>query len=84
MSDEAKNAYESLIYKLRAWLQEEENIKFVTGEEKTALITKLDDGEEWLYGEGAHQTHTKYQERSYALTSELTKFENRKSEWKSR
>ena len=67
MNDEAKNAFESLIYKFRAWIQDEENIKFTNEEEKNSLISKLDDGEEWLYGDGAHQTYTKYQERSYGL-----------------
>ena len=53
MSDEAKNSYESLIYALRGWLREDENEKYVLEADREALLQKLDDGEDWLYGEGA-------------------------------
>ena len=80
MADEAKNTYESQIYSLRSWLREEENEVYVAEEERESLLTKLDDGEEWLYDEGAQLHHTKYQERSYELTKEMTKFNKRRNE----
>ena len=43
------------------------------------MISKLDNGEEWLYNDGAHQTYTKFYERSHRLSSEMTKFESANS-----
>ena len=54
MADEAKNAYESMIYSLRDWLRDDDNTVYVDESERDALFTKLDDGEEWLYDEGAN------------------------------
>ena len=84
MSDEAKNAFESLIYSLRDWLRDDDNEKYVDEAEREALFTKLDDGEEWLYDEGANVSYTKYQEKSYELTVLQTKFNNRKEQHSSR
>jgi len=80
LSDEAKNAYESQIYSLRDWLRDDENEKYVEESEREALFTKLDDGEEWLYDDGANVAFSKYQERSYELTVEQTKFNKRREE----
>lgn len=60
MSDEAKNAYESLIYSLRDWLRDSDNEIYVEESEREALFVKLDDGEEWLYDDGANVAYTKY------------------------
>ena len=38
MADEAKNAYETQIYALRAWLREDENEPYVTEEAREALL----------------------------------------------
>jgi len=84
LSDEAKNAFESLIYSLRDWLRDDDNEKYVDEAEREALFTKLDDGEEWLYDEGANVSYTKYQEKSYELTALQTKFNNRKEQHSSR
>lgn len=74
MADEAKNAYESMIYSLRDWLTDEDNAAYVPEADREALLQKLEDGEEWLYDEGSQVSHSKYQERSYELTKEQTKF----------
>ena len=84
MADEAKNAYESLIYSLRDWLRDDDNTEYVEESEREALLTKLDEGEEWLYDDGANVAYTKYQERTYELTSEQTKFNKRRDEHKNR
>jgi len=84
MADEAKNTYESQIYGLRAWLVDEDNHIYVTEEDREALLSKLEDGEEWLYDEGSQLGHTKYQDRSYELTTEMNKFNRRKDENSSR
>ena len=84
MADEAKNAYESLIYALRDWLREESNLIYVDEDERLSLLTKLDEGEEWLYDDGSNVSYTKYQEKSYELTVEQTKFNKRKEEYEKR
>jgi len=53
MADDAKNTYEGQIYSLRDWLTDEDNQKYAGEEERQALLKKLDDGEEWLYEDGA-------------------------------
>ena len=53
MADDAKNTYEGQIYSLRDWLRDEDNFKYAGEEEREALLKKLDDGEEWLYDDGA-------------------------------
>ena len=84
MADEAKNAYESMIYSLRDWLRDEENEKYIADSDREALLQKLEDGEEWLYDEGSNLSHTKYQERTYELTKEKTTLTKRKDEHESR
>lgn len=84
MADEAKNSYEAMIYSLRDWLRDEDNEKYVSETDREDLFKKLDDGEEWLYDEGMQVSYTKYQERSYELTKEQTKFSKRKNEHVSR
>lgn len=69
-----------MIYSLRDWLRDDDNEMYVEESEKEALLQKLEDGEEWLYDEGSQVSHTKYQERSYELTKEQTKFNKRKEE----
>ena len=53
MADDAKNTYEGQIYSLRDWLRDEDNFKYAGEEEREALLKKLDEGEEWLYEDGA-------------------------------
>lgn len=53
LTDEAKNTYESLIYEFREFLREEENFKYSTEGDREALMTKTEDGEEWLYDQGS-------------------------------
>lgn len=84
MSDEAKNTYESQIYSLRDFLRDEDNQAYVPEAEREALLTKLDEGEDWLYDDGSSVHYSKYQERSYELTKEQTKFNKRRDEHRAR
>lgn len=81
MADEAKNQYESQIYALRAWLNDEDNSVFVTEEEREAWLEKLETGEDWLYDEGSDQPYTEYKERSNELTQQFELYDNRKEEY---
>jgi len=84
LADEAKNAYEALIYELKDFFGDEENNKYVSETNKEKILKSLEEGEEWLYDAGAQESHTKYQERSYDLIKERTKLLKRKDEHKLR
>lgn len=57
------NDFESMIYKMKDWLREEDNEPFVEEAERESQMEKLNEWEEWLYDEGANQPFTIYQER---------------------
>ena len=60
-TDKAKNDFESIIYALRDWLNEDSNQAFVKSEENDALITKLSQEEDWLVdGDGDAANATEY------------------------
>ena len=81
LSDESKNAYESLIYSFRSWLNDEDNSVFVLEEERESWLEKLEAGEEWLYDEGAALPYTEYKERSNELNEAISIYESRKKEY---
>lgn len=53
-TDSARNAYESMIYRYREWLREEENEPFVLEEKRESMIEYLTEKEDWLYEDGAN------------------------------
>lgn len=66
-TDEAKNNFESLIYALRGWLQEDENLVYEKGEEIEKLIEQCSKAEEWLDDAGAETGYKEYQTKGYEL-----------------
>lgn len=69
---------------MKDWLRDDDNEKYVLESDREELLQKLDDGEEWLYDEGSQVHYSKYQERSYELTKEQTRFNKRKQEHEAR
>jgi len=65
----AKNGFESMIYKLRDWLREEDNAQYVELEKAEALIEYLSSQEDWLYEDGSSQNYTVYQNLEKNFTS---------------
>jgi hypoxia up-regulated 1 len=60
-TDKAKNDFESIIYALRDWLNDDNNQAFVKSAENDELMTKLSQEEEWLVdGEGDSANATEY------------------------
>lgn len=80
-SDEAKNEYESKIYEMRAWLQEDEHAVFVPEAEKDEMLVTLEQAEDWLYEDGADAGYKTYQSKSYDLASNFSKYVRRKEEF---
>jgi len=59
-TDEARNAYESLIYEFRGWLRESENEDYVKEADREELFTMLEAAEDWLYEDGADLGYKEY------------------------
>ena len=52
-TDKAKNDFESVIYAMRDWINEDENIPFVGTSNQETLLKELRENEDWLLeGEG--------------------------------
>ena len=66
--DIAMNAFESMIYKLRDWLREDDYAPYVEESEREKLIEYLGEQEDWLYDDGANQNHSVYQQMEKNLT----------------
>lgn len=80
-TDKAKNDFESIIYSMRDWLYEEENLPFVGTEKQEELLKKLLDSEDWLIeGEGEHASHVEYNKRFSEFNKEYSQFKLRKNE----
>ena len=80
LTDEAKNTYEELIYEMRGWLNEDENEQYVKEEEREDLLQKLEDAEDWLYGDGSDLGYKEYQNKRYDLQVLYTPIVKRKTE----
>lgn len=83
-TDIAKNDFESMIYKLKDWLREEENWPFVKEDEREPYLEQLTEMEDWLYEDGAEQNYTVYQDKAKNLTRDYNKFDGLKQEEKLR
>lgn len=76
--DIARNDFEALLYKMREWLREDDNEKFVKEEDRVAYIEKLNDWEDWLYEDGSNQNATVYQEMHKNMSKDFVSYNNRK------
>ena len=77
-TDVARNDFESMIYKMRSWLREDENAVYVEAETLDERIENLTAMEDWLYEDGASANHTVYDEKHKELAKEFAKLEDRK------
>jgi len=59
-TDIARNDFESMIYKMREWLREDDNADFVEESVREERIEKLAEMEDWLYEDGADANYTVY------------------------
>jgi len=77
-TDIARNDFESMIYKMRSWLREDENVVYVEADTLEERIDNLTALEDWLYEDGASANHTVYQDKHRDLSKQFEKLENRK------
>lgn len=77
-TDIARNDFESMIYKMRSWLREDENAVYVEAETLEERIDNLTALEDWLYEDGASANYSVYEDKYKELAKEFGKFETRK------
>lgn len=77
-TDIAKNDFESMIYKLKDWLREEENWPFVKEDERETYLEQLTEMEDWLYEDGSDMNYTVYQDKAKNITRDFNKFDGLK------
>ena len=83
-TDKAKNDFESVIYSMRDWLNEEENQGFVPGDEGEDLRSRLVKEEDWLMDEGDQAGLGEYVKRYTELNGKLQSYKTRKTEYNQR
>ncbi len=80
----SKNAFETQIYRLKEWMQEEDNFPYVKEEEREALVEELSEQVDWLYEEGANQNYSTYQQMEQNLTEIYSNSSSRSTEHQKR
>ena len=84
-TDKAKNDFESIIYSMRDWVQEEDNLPFVGGAQKQDGLTQvLREAEDWLENDGSNANLNDYLTRLSDLNSKYQKLKIRKEEYSQR
>jgi hypothetical protein len=83
-TDIAKNDFESMIYKLRDWLREEENHPFVKEDIREQYIEQLTEMEDWLYEDGADANYTVYNKKAENMTRDYNTYDRLKQEFEVR
>lgn len=69
-----------MIYKLKDFLNEDENHKYVEEAERLIYIETLSETEEWLYDEGSDMNYTVYNNKAKNLTDDYNKYNHLKTE----
>lgn len=78
-TDKAKNDFESIIYAMREWLTDDNNLPFVPPAGIDPMLSHLSEEEEWLLdGEGEHASWEEYNKRFLKLNSTFSSFKSRK------
>lgn len=77
-NDIARNEYESLVYKMREWLREEDNEAYVLETEREDRITYLNELEDWLYDDGSDANYTVLEKRRKDLDKDFSVYTSRK------
>ena len=83
-TDMAMNGFESMIYKLREWLRDEDHEPYVESEQRESLIEYCSEMEEWLYDDGSNQNYTTYNKMEKNLTEKYNTFSKRRDEHEKR
>jgi hypothetical protein len=79
-TDIAKNDFESMIYKLKDWLREEENWPYIKEDARESYMERLSEMEDWLYEDGADMNYTVYQDKAKNLTRDYNNYDSLKQE----
>lgn len=80
-TDKAKNDFETVIYALRDWINEDDNMPFVGASKVEDVQHLLRDAENWLEEDGYNAKYSEYLSRYSELNSQFSKFKVRKEEY---
>lgn len=81
-TEKAKNDFETVIYALRDWVNEDENVPFVGSAAKIEEVQELlRDAENWLEEDGYNAKYEEYAERFAKLNGKFQNFKSRKEEY---
>jgi molecular chaperone DnaK (HSP70) len=79
-TDKAKNDFETVIYALRDWINEDENVPFVGSSNVDDVLSLLRSAEDWLEDEGSDANYTEYTKKYRELNRKYESFKTRKDE----
>ena len=79
-TDKAKNDFESVIYALRDWINEDENVPFVGSANVDDVLALLRTSEDWLEDDGSDANYTEYTKKYRELNRKYESFKTRKEE----
>ena len=77
-TDMARNDFESMIYKVRDWLRDDDNAVYVEDAVREEMQANLTEMEDWLYEDGASANYSVYEGKHKELSQEYAKLDNRK------
>ncbi|CDW74071.1 protein heat shock protein [Stylonychia lemnae] len=83
-TDKAKNDFESVIYSLRDWVNEDENVPFVGTGKIDEIMQLLRDAEDWLENDGYSAKYGEYITRFSELNTKYNQVKMRKDEFNNR
>lgn len=84
-TEKAKNDFETVIYALRDWVNEDENVPFVGSGQKTEEVQELlRESENWLEEDGYNAKYEEYAKRFADLNGKFMNYKSRKDEYGAR
>jgi hypoxia up-regulated 1 len=83
-TDKAKNDFESVIYALRDWVNEDENVPFVGSDKIEEIMELLRNSEDWLENDGYSAKYSEYLSKFSELNSKFNQIKMRKDEYNNR
>lgn len=80
-TEKAKNDFETVIYALRDWINEDENLPFVGSSKVEEVMELLRVAENWLEDEGYNAKYAEYLSKFTELSTKFSSFKSRKDEY---
>jgi hypothetical protein len=69
-----------VIYALRDWINEDENVPFIGASNVDSVISAIREAEDWLENEGSDANFSEYNKKYKELNKKYESFKSRKDE----